>query len=136
MKKAIATMGILLTMAATAITGTATGTTLPVSAAARPIMAESWDIDDDYDDYDGYDDYNESWDIEDDYDHENMATVRGTKNYLALRSRPSYSDSNIIGRLYNGDVVIVTSHWSGDYVKVYSPDYDCYGWVNGNYLYN
>ncbi len=133
MKKAIATLGILLTMAATAITGTATGTELPVSAAARPVMAESWSIDDNYDDHDNYE---ESWEDEEDWeDDENMATVRGTKNYLALRTKPAYSDSNIIGRLYNGDVVIVTSHLSGNYVKVYSPDYDCYGWVNGNYLH-
>ena len=134
MKKIVAMMGMFLTMAATTFTGTA----LPASAQAVNAKAahlESWSVDDDWSDDD-----EESWNIHD-YESQNLSdedndlvTVRGTKHFLALRSDPSNSDNNIIAKLYNGDKVLLTNSWSGSFVKVYSPDYDCYGWVNGNYL--
>ena len=61
-------------------------------------------------------------------------TVTGTKNYLALRSSARYSDKNVIGKLYNGDQVIITGGWDGDYVWVYAPSLDKSGFVNGKYL--
>ena len=61
-------------------------------------------------------------------------TVTGTKNYLALRSSAKYSDKNIIGKLHNGDQVIITGGWDGDYVWVYAPSLDKSGFVNGKYL--
>ena len=124
MKKVIAATGIFLTMAAALFTGSA----IPASASAKPARMESWSINDC-----GYYASEESWSVEDNL--EDYARVKGTKHFLALRNAPAYSDSNIIGKLYNGDEVIMTDRWSGEYVRVYSPDYDCYGWVNGNYLY-
>ena len=61
-------------------------------------------------------------------------TVTGTKNYLALRTSAEYKDSNIIGKLYNGDKVLITGGWDGDYVWVYAPKLDESGFVNGKYL--
>ena len=61
-------------------------------------------------------------------------TVTGTKNYLALRSSAKYSDKNVIGKLYNGEQVIITGGWDGDYVWVYAPSLDKSGFVNGKYL--
>ena len=55
--------------------------------------------------------------------------------YLALRNDTSYDASNEIGRLYTGDTVLVSSDQStGSYVYVYSPKYDCYGYVNAGFL--
>ena len=56
-------------------------------------------------------------------------TVTGTKNYLALRSSAKYSDKNVIGKLYNGEQVIITGGWDGDYVWVYAPSLDKSGFV-------
>ena len=135
MKKTIITMAILFTMIATVFAGTAA----PVYA--QGLRAESFsihDYDDDDLDYDDWDDDDdtfsddacETWDIDDN----DYWTVSGTKNFLALRRQPKYSDSNIIGKLYNGDQVVKTDRKSGEYVWVYSPDLDCSGWVNGSYL--
>ena len=66
--------------------------------------------------------------------NETRCTVYRTKHFLALRTEPRYSDRNIIGHLHNGDIVYKHHRRHGEYVWVYSPDYNCYGWVNGNYL--
>ena len=134
MKKTIITMAMLFTMIATVFAGTAA----PVYA--QGLRAESFsihdyddddlDYDDDWDDDEDFDDACETWDIEDN----TYWTVSGTKNYLALRSQPKYSDSNIIGKLYNGYEVVRSDRRSGEYVWVYSPDLDCSGWVNASYL--
>ena len=132
------TMAILFTMIATVFLGTA------IPANAQTFRAESFSIhdydyddedyddwdDDDYDDADYWDDGCETWDIDDN----EYWTVSGTKNFLALRRKPKYADSNIIGKLHNGDEVVKTDHRSGEYVWVYSPDLDCSGWVNASYL--
>ena len=60
--------------------------------------------------------------------------VSNTKHFLALRDEPAYKDSDIIGKLHNGDKVTVLGKRSGDYVWVYSADLNKYGWANGNYL--
>ncbi len=61
-------------------------------------------------------------------------TVTGTKNYLALRTTAEYNDNNVIGKLYNGDQVVITGGWQGEYVWVYAPSLDQDGFVNGKYL--
>ncbi len=60
-------------------------------------------------------------------------TVSGTKHYLALRNAASYSASNEIGKLYNGETVTVQNA-SGSYWYVYSPKLDKSGYVNKKYL--
>ena len=138
MKKTMITMAILFAMIAAVFAGTAA----PVYA--QGLRAESFSIhdNDDYDDYDD-DDWDDDWDDDDDFDdacevwdiHDNdYWTVKGTKHFLALRSQPKYSDSNIIGKLYNGYHVVKSDRRSGEYVWVYSPDLDCSGWVNASYL--
>ena len=136
------TMAILFTM----ITAVFTASIIPVNA--QSLRAESFSVHD-YDDYVDYDDddwddddyFNddEDWDDDDgcetwDIDDNEYRTVKGTKHFLALRTQPSYSDSNIIGKLYNGEKVVKTDRRSGEYVWVYSPDLDCSGWVNASYL--
>ncbi len=64
-----------------------------------------------------------------------LMTVTGTTNFLAIRTEAEYNDSNIIGRLYNGDkVLMLSSARQGDYVWVYSDMLDIEGFVNKNYL--
>ncbi len=60
--------------------------------------------------------------------------VSVSSGYLALRSEDNASDSNIIGKLYNGDYVYLVAA-EGAYWYVYSPSLDMYGYVNSNYLY-
>lgn len=60
--------------------------------------------------------------------------VTGTKNFLALRSKPAYDDSNIKRKLYNGQKVKITGGWKGKYVKVYSYKTKKSGYVDGTYL--
>ena len=60
--------------------------------------------------------------------------VVGTKNFLALRSRPEYNDSNIKKKLYNGQKVKIKGPWKGKYVKVYSYTRKKTGYVDGTYL--
>lgn len=68
-------------------------------------------------------------------------SVKGTKNYLALRNAPAYDASNEIAKLQNGDEVLIKSQ------SVYGDKYEyCYvavvsgsalgkeGYVNKNYL--
>ena len=149
MKKTMITLAMMLT-----ITGiTFTGASAPVLASSHPARMESIITDDDWDDYDDYDDYDDwddddwdddDWDDDDyidgdsfsihDHDYKGYSTVKGTKHFLALRSKPVYNDNNIIGKLYNGDKVKKTGQKKGEYIYVYSPDYDCYGWVNGSYV--
>ena len=61
-----------------------------------------------------------------------MMTVYGTKNFLALRNEKKYDDSNIIGKLYNGDKVDVKEK-CGTYWLVKTKSGKL-GYVNHNYL--
>ena len=61
-------------------------------------------------------------------------TVTGTTNYLALRSRPGYENSNEIGMLYNGESVEYIDSGNGSYWYVYSPKLGMFGYVNKRYL--
>ena len=61
--------------------------------------------------------------------------VKVDKGYLALRTRPTYDDSNEIGKRYTGDVVIVKDKSQGQYWWVYSPKHQRDGFVNKDYLY-
>lgn len=60
-------------------------------------------------------------------------TVTGTKNYLALRSSPVRSDSNEIGRLYNGEVFYVTEWGNNGFAYGYTARGQ-YGYVVSAYL--
>ena len=60
--------------------------------------------------------------------------VKGTNNYLALRTEPSYDAANEIGKLYEGDVVEFINSGSDGYSYVYSSKLRKYGYVNSNYL--
>lgn len=64
----------------------------------------------------------------------NTYEVSVAKGYLALRTSMAYTSSNEIGELYSGDLVEVTEYTNGDYWYVYSPKYDCWGYVNNDYL--
>ena len=63
-------------------------------------------------------------------------TVRGTTNYLALRTATCYDEKNEIARLYNGEQVkVLNSNVNGSgYAKVYAPSVDKTGYVNAEYL--
>ena len=61
-------------------------------------------------------------------------TVTGTTHYLALRSAAAYDERNEIGRLYNGQTVEYINSGNGNYVYVYAPTLNAYGYVNRNYL--
>lgn len=60
-------------------------------------------------------------------------TVTGTRNYLALRSSPVRSDSNEIGRLYNGEVFYVTEWGNNGFAYGYTARGQ-YGYVVSAYL--
>ena len=61
--------------------------------------------------------------------------VVGTKNFLAIRTAAAYDDENIIGKLHNGDrVMLLLDKRQGSYVWVRSDVLNKEGWVNGNYL--
>ena len=61
--------------------------------------------------------------------------VAETKNFLAIRTAPAYDDSNIIGKLYNGDrVMLLLDKQKGSYVWIRSDKLNKEGWVNVNYL--
>ena len=61
-------------------------------------------------------------------------TVSVSKGYLALRNAKAYDASNEIGQLYNGDTVQVNDTSDPTYWLVYSPKYNCTGYVNKDYL--
>ena len=61
-------------------------------------------------------------------------TVKVDKGYLALRTEPSYDESNEIGELYSGEVVEVKDRSNGQYWWVYSPKHGREGYVNADYL--
>ena len=133
MKKTIATMGILLTMAAALFTGAAipasahsTEETAQVTVAAEAMTEEAKAADDKV-----LNDNNpENW-IDDD---EDFSTVRGVPGSLDLRSIPSDHDGDVLGQLHNGQEVMMTTRWDGDYVWVYCTELGSYGWVNAMYL--
>ncbi len=66
------------------------------------------------------------------------AVVRGTKNYLALRSRTVYSRKTEIGRLYNGEHVTILKKGFKNagyhYTLVYSPRLGKTGYVVSAYV--
>ena len=59
--------------------------------------------------------------------------VTGTRNYLALRTEPRTSESNEIGKLYNGETFYVTSSGYNGFAYGYTSRGQ-YGYVNANYL--
>lgn len=61
---------------------------------------------------------------------------KGKKGYLALRSTAAYNDSNEIGRLNTGDVVLVKDSSDSTYWYVYAPGLDKSGYVDNRYIYN
>ena len=61
-------------------------------------------------------------------------TVSLSQGYLALRSQPVYDDSNEIGRLYNGDTVVIKDNSGSTYWYVYSNKLGKSGYVNRKYL--
>ncbi len=133
MKKTIATMGILFTMAATLFTGAvipvsahSTEETTQVTIAAEATTQEAKAADSKV----LNDNDPENW-ID---DEEDFSTVRGVSGSLELRSNPSDSEGSVIGQLTNGQEVMMTTRWDGDYVWVYCAELDSYGWLNAMYL--
>ena len=63
-----------------------------------------------------------------------LYTVTGTSNYLALRNAKAYDASNEIGRLNNGETVVVTDKADAQYWYVYAPSLKRSGYVNKDYL--
>lgn len=62
------------------------------------------------------------------------AIVTGARHCLEIRNNPSHRHSSIIGTLHNGDEVEVADYRKGRYIYIYSPNLNCSGWVNGNYV--
>ena len=135
MKKTIATMGILLTMAAAIITGTA----LPASAQCLDHPEITMTASSDNKTFDQAETDGSKSIIENDIqnwidDDEDFSIIRGSKNPLDFKTDPSDNTGSVIGQLHDGDEVLMTTRWEGDYVWVYSEDLGSYGWVNGIYL--
>ena len=123
MKKTFLTFAMIFTIGSTILAGAS----LPASAIIGPELNDVVYYEDaDTDTIETSFDYSTSGGC--------IATVDGAKDSLALRTDPSYDDSNIIGALYNGDTVEVLDQYSGEYVWVYSDSLGCCGWVNANYL--
>ncbi len=60
-----------------------------------------------------------------------------SSGYLALRTAPYWSDSNIIYQIWtNGTKLCMTGQYSGDYGYCYCPAAGMYGWVNVKYTYS
>ena len=56
--------------------------------------------------------------------------------FLALRSDPSYDDSNIIAEIYwNGTALQMTGDDSGNYGYCCVPAFGMYGWVDVRFTY-
>ena len=64
-----------------------------------------------------------------------VRTVSVASGYLALRNAKAYDKRNEIGQLYTGDTVTVQDASDATYWYVYSPKYNCSGYVNKDYLY-
>lgn len=60
--------------------------------------------------------------------------VTGTKNYLAIRSEPSSSETVEIGKSYNGNVVQVIERTNSTFWYVYDYSSGLYGYVKCAYL--
>ena len=68
-------------------------------------------------------------------DDRTVRTVYVSDGYLALRSYPSFDDSNVVGQLYTGDTVeLISNYTDGSYVQVFSPRLGLYGYVNAGFL--
>lgn len=63
-----------------------------------------------------------------------MYVVKGVSNYLPLRSSAQNSNKNVIGKLRNGDRVIIVADFGGTYKFVRPVRGDMAGYVNGRYL--
>ena len=63
-------------------------------------------------------------------------TVKVKSGYLALRNTAAYNDSNEIGRLNTGDMVLVKDSSDSTYWYVYVPKLDKSGYVDNRYIYN
>ena len=63
-------------------------------------------------------------------------TVKVKSGYLALRNTAAYNDSNEIGRLNTGDMVLVKDSSDSIYWYVYVPKLDKSGYVDNRYIYN
>ena len=61
-------------------------------------------------------------------------TVKVKSGYLALRNTAAYNDSNEIGRLNTGDMVLVKDSSDSTYWYVYVPKLDKTGYVDKEYL--
>ncbi len=129
MKKTIVAIAMALTMAATAFTGIAA----PVSAMSLD-QTGTYHNGQFYYDADLANSTNDAAQANHTGTRKGTARVTGTKHYLAFRSQPADNSRNVIGPLYNGNEVQLLGSRKGNYVKVYSPDYGCNGWVNANYL--
>ena len=62
-------------------------------------------------------------------------TVKVKSGYLALRNTAAYNDSNEIGRLNTGDMVLVKDSSDSTYWYVYSPRLMKYGYADCNYIF-
>ena len=62
------------------------------------------------------------------------AFIGGDNPYSIIENPAVGDDSNILGKLYNGDVVEIQGGCEGSYVFVYSPKLDTIGWVNAGFL--
>ena len=135
MKKTIATMGILLAMAAAAFTGSALTASAHCGDASEMHLTAS-SISETFDTKENdaaksiLDNDPQDW-IDDD---EDFSIIRGSKTPLEFRTDPSDTTGSVIGQLHDGDEVLMTTRWEGDYAWVYSEDLGCYGWINGIYL--
>ena len=63
-------------------------------------------------------------------------TVKVKSGYLALRNTAAYNDSNEIGRLNTGDMVLVKDSSDSTYWYVYAPKLGKSGYVDNRYIYN
>ncbi|MBQ1516943.1 MAG: hypothetical protein IIZ46_01890 [Clostridia bacterium] len=75
------------------------------------------------------------------YNSYSVWTVSVSSGYLALRSSAARAnDTNVIGKLYSGNVVYVYSYsyanFTDTYWYVYSPSLDMWGYVDSNYIYS
>ncbi len=64
---------------------------------------------------------------------ETACIVTGTTNYLALRTGPRTSETNEIGKLYNGETFYVTDSGVNGFAYGYTSRGE-YGYVNSKYL--
>ena len=64
----------------------------------------------------------------------NVKTCCVATGYLALRTAPSYDDSNEIAPIWAGQQVEVQWYTNNGYAYVYAPTVGCCGYVNASYI--